>query len=185
MQPDTKNRAHIYIFASWAIAYSLWDLTILSMYIFKLIIIQRTKSQNKHDAIYQRISYILTKMSILTGFSNFRLFITLIVVGVVVSLVGLNVGIRRVIANIIAMIDQPVSCITIYFMIERNDEEYVKYIGTMWCCKRINQDEKQMNNFTHGDRSDREHKEKSIVTQTIAPQLEIKHYQSNSIQSEV
>ena len=124
--------------------------------------------------------YILTKMSVLTCFSKVRLFITVIIFGIVLSLIGINPGIKRILANVIAMIDQSISSVTIYFMMEQNDEEYLKYIGNL-CVNH----QKQIADITEGDINDQEHHRKLTVTRIMVPQLEMKHYQSNSVQSQM
>ena len=174
-----KSKISTPILIIWTITYSFWDLTVLFMYIYKLIIVKRIKSENKRDVIHQRICFILTKMSILTAFSNIRVFCTLIIIGIIFAFIINNNGYFLLIIAIISIIDQPMSSLVIYFMMEQNNHEYIKYISNIPCINCIyNKDEPQLRN----EQTMNETKEN---TKTIGIEISIQRYKTNSQQSEI
>eukprot|EP01084_Bolivina_argentea_P259424 437723_1 len=121
------------------IAYFLWDWLVLAMYVYKIVQIKRKKqlSSNNpsHQVILKRITDSLNKI----------LFLTLLYELVKCILVTLtvfenNTSIIGIIIECIISFDPVVAPITVYLMIETNNEEYINLITVLYkwkiciCC---------------------------------------------------
>ena len=135
---DYNNNISSYILSFIVISYLIWDLTVLILYIIKLIQIKKivksnnNNNNNNNNNPYNKIIAILTKIVVLTIIHelwNAFLFIYFWLLYFFEWIIVTD--------YLFANIAYCIGLIIIYFMIDHNNDEYIKFINII-CCKLIN-----------------------------------------------
>eukprot|EP01084_Bolivina_argentea_P258972 436810_1 len=123
-EPSDEDTKYVMI---GLIFYAIWDWTVLSMYIYKVIQIY-FKTNFEHEQIYKRIYFVLKKIVFLT------LLYEIATAAPMIDTLLIRSERTRLLTHSIAwFIDILASGSTIYLMIEHNNDDYLKFIEWITC----------------------------------------------------
>lgn len=108
----------------------IWDFFVLFLFIFKVCQI-KLNTQFKGNEIYERVNFILKKVTILTVLYEVKHVFQ----GIIATLLNEDVEWSLTVNSVYYGIDCIVSCILICLMIEHNNEVYIHFINILCCSK--------------------------------------------------